>query len=90
MTYVEILLQLKRTQSDHVVPFATGHQVNEGGRKQRPYMLDRTQKLSAQRETTNHDASILKDTRIYINGHLEFTTDIEMKRIIIQAGGQIV
>lgn len=70
--------------------FATGHQVAEGPRKQRAYMLDRTEKLSAQRETTDHDAGILKDTKIYINGYLESTTDIEMKRIITQAGGQIV
>jgi len=77
-------------RTDHVVAFATGHQVAEGGRKQRPYMLYRTEKLSAQRETTNRDAGILKDIKIYINGYLEFTTDIEMKRIIAQAGGQIV
>jgi len=53
-------------------------------------MLDRTEKLSAQRETTDRDAGILKDIKIYINGYLESTTDIEMKRIITQAGGQIV
>ena len=80
----------RASQSDHVVAFATGHQVAEGPRKQRAYMLDRTEKLSAQRETTDHDAGILKDTKIYINGYLESTTDIEMKRIITQAGGQIV
>jgi len=77
-------------RTDHVVAFATGHQVAEGGRKQRPYMLYRTEKLSSQRETTDHNAGILKDTKIYINGYLECTTDIEMKRIIAQAGGQIV
>ncbi|KAF8806407.1 hypothetical protein BYT27DRAFT_7293386 [Phlegmacium glaucopus] len=77
-------------RTDHVVAFATGHQVGEGRGKQRRYMLDRTEKLSAQRETTNHDAGILKDTKIYINGYLEATTDIEMKKIITQAGGQIV
>ena len=52
-------------------------------------MSHRTEKPSAQRETTNH-AGVLKDTKIYINGYLESTTDIEMKRIIAQAGGQIV
>ena len=53
-------------------------------------MLDRTEQLSAQRKSTKHDSGILKDTKIYINGYLESTTDIEMKRIIAQAGGQIV
>ena len=77
------------SQLDHVVAFATGHQVAEGSRKQRPYMLYRTEKPSIQRETTNY-AGVLKDTKIYINGYLESITDIELKRIIAQAGGQIV
>jgi len=53
-------------------------------------MLDQTENTSAQRETTNHDAGILKATKIYISGYLESMTDIEMKKIITQAGGQIV
>lgn len=33
---------------------------------------------------------MLQGTRIYIDGYLESTTDIEMKRLVIEAGGQIV
>ena len=53
-------------------------------------MLDRREELLTRRETANQDAGILKDTKIYINGYLESTTDIEIKRAVTQAGGQIV
>jgi hypothetical protein len=33
---------------------------------------------------------IFRNVRVYINGFLDDTTDIEMKRIIIQYGGQVV
>jgi hypothetical protein len=33
---------------------------------------------------------VLNNTRIYINGYLQDTTDIEMKRVIIEAGGRVV
>lgn len=32
----------------------------------------------------------MRNVRIYINGYLEGTTDIEMKRIVTIAGGQIM
>jgi hypothetical protein len=35
-------------------------------------------------------SSILSNTRIYINGYLRGTTDIEMKRVITEAGGQVL
>ena len=34
--------------------------------------------------------SVLSNTRIYINGYLRGTTDIEMKRVITEAGGQVL
>jgi hypothetical protein len=54
-------------------------------------MATRRSKLrEQQRERTTSDVGILKNTRIYINGYLESTTDIEMKRIVVEAGGEIV
>jgi hypothetical protein len=35
-------------------------------------------------------SSVLSNTRIYINGYLRGTTDIEMKRVIAEAGGQVL
>jgi hypothetical protein len=43
-----------------------------------------------QRERVTSDVGILRNTRIYINGYLESTTDLEMKRIVVEAGGEIV
>jgi hypothetical protein len=54
-------------------------------------MATRRSKLrEQQRERTTSDMGILRNTRIYINGYLESTTDIEMKRIVVEAGGEIV
>jgi len=33
---------------------------------------------------------VLDGVRVYINGYLSDTTDIEMKRIVTQAGGKIM
>ena len=38
----------------------------------------------------NSKASVLKGVRVYINGYLRNTTDIEMKRIVALAGGQVL
>ena len=35
-------------------------------------------------------SSVLSNTSIYINGYLRGTTDIEMKRVIAEAGGQVL
>ncbi|KAF8161158.1 BRCT domain-containing protein [Crassisporium funariophilum] len=80
------------TRSDHVVAFATGHQISEERKNQRLYMNERKAKLSVQRESirSSSELEILKGCRIYINGYLESTTDIELKRLVFQAGGQIV
>jgi uncharacterized protein (DUF1786 family) len=49
-------------------------------------MRMRNEKLKDQREDMALGA--LNNTRIYINGYLRDTTDIEMKRIITEAGGR--
>jgi len=53
-------------------------------------MATRRSKLREQRERVASDVGILRNTRIYINGYLESTTDLEMKRIVVEAGGEIV
>ena len=54
-------------------------------------MATRRSKLrEQQRERVASDVGILRNTRIYINGYLESTTDLEMKRIVVEAGGEIV
>jgi len=73
---------------DRVVSLTKGHQRSEGRVSRQGYMRVRNQKLKAQREEAVIGA--LNNTRIYINGYLRDTTDIEMKRIITEAGGQPV
>jgi hypothetical protein len=73
---------------DHVVSLATGHQKPEGSSHRRAYAKERNAKLKDQRDETI--TSVLSNTRIYINGYLRGTTDIEMKRVITEAGGQIL
>ena len=69
--------------------FATGHQVADERVNQRLYHAHREEKLCKQREISG-DNSLLRDVRVYIDGYLESTTDIEMKRLVVEAGGQIV
>jgi len=72
---------------DRVVSLTTGHQRADGrGQRQEGYVRNRNWKLKDQREEKGLGA--LYNTRIYINGYLRDTTDIEMKRIITEAGGQ--
>ncbi|KAF9569342.1 hypothetical protein CPC08DRAFT_623490, partial [Agrocybe pediades] len=82
----------KRT--DHIVSCATGHQRSEGRADRSSYMAERTHKLRAQRDDSKGSSSngkdVLKDVYVYIDGYLESTTDIEMKRLVAQAGGQVV
>ncbi|KAF8272539.1 hypothetical protein EI94DRAFT_302066 [Lactarius quietus] len=75
-------------RSDHVVSLATGHQKPDGPRHRRAYAKERNAKLRDQREEAM--SSVLSNTRIYINGYLRGTTDIEMKRVIAEAGGQVL
>ncbi|PPQ83285.1 hypothetical protein CVT25_004024 [Psilocybe cyanescens] len=76
----------------HIVSCSTGHQVSEGRKHHTAYMSSRTTKPQAQPENdkSDSDTGILKNTRIYIGGYLENSTDIEMKRLVVQAGGEVV
>ncbi|KAI0723173.1 hypothetical protein C8Q76DRAFT_615315 [Earliella scabrosa] len=74
-------------RSDHICSAATGHQRSEGRGPAMPYIKARVRKLAAQLpETETH---VLRGVRVYINGYLDNTTDIEMKRIVSLAGGQM-
>jgi len=78
-------------RSDHVVSLASGHQRSERRRGIRTgYFEDRTKNLTEQREELPPEATVLNGIRIYINGYLSDTTDIEMKRIATQAGGKVL
>lgn len=70
---------------------ATGHQRSDGRGNQRPYLDARRKKLSDQRpeQESSTGANVLHGVRIYIGGYLDNSTDIEMKRIVALAGGQI-
>lgn len=79
--------------SDHVVSAATGHQRSDGrGQVNKGYMASRSAKLRNQlpERLEGPEGNILRGIRVYINGYLEGTTDIEMKRVVTLAGGQIL
>jgi hypothetical protein len=77
--------------TDRVVSLASGHQRSERRSGVRTdYLQDRTRKLAKQREDRTSEAMVMDGVRVYINGYLSDTTDIEMKRTITQAGGEIV
>ncbi|KAJ3821687.1 hypothetical protein F5880DRAFT_1580283 [Lentinula raphanica] len=79
-------------RTEHVVSMASGHQVSESRRSHRLYHEARSSKLAMQKETTTaaEQPQILSNVKIYIDGLLNGITDIEMKRIITRAGGQIL
>jgi hypothetical protein len=75
---------------DTVVSATGGHQRGEGraphGVSAKAYYEHRSRKLSLQRRDESPEG-ILSNVRVYIDGYLSGTTDIEMRRIIAQAGG---
>ncbi|KAG9317444.1 hypothetical protein JVU11DRAFT_1644 [Chiua virens] len=77
-------------RSDTIVSATTGHQRGEGrtphGVSAKVYFGDRSSKLSLQRREKSLQG-VLNNVRVYIDGYLSGTTDIEMKRIIAGAGG---
>ncbi|KAI0832300.1 hypothetical protein BC628DRAFT_1414614 [Trametes gibbosa] len=78
-------------RSDHISSAATGHQRSEGRGPHKSYLEVRAKKLAEQLpEKPTEGAQALRSVRIYINGYLENTTDIEMKRIVTLAGGQVL
>ncbi|PFH52848.1 hypothetical protein AMATHDRAFT_56361 [Amanita thiersii Skay4041] len=80
-----------RKRTDIVVSTATGHQVAEGSANRLLYLQERDRKLEAQRECTTCDQNrALYLVRAYIDGYLEGTTDIEIKRLICTGGGRVM
>ncbi|KAH9918216.1 uncharacterized protein BXZ73DRAFT_92273 [Epithele typhae] len=74
-------------RTDHIVSAATGHQQGDGRGPGARYMKARDRKLAEQLPETS--SQVLRGVRVYINGYLENTTDIEMKRIVALAGGEV-
>ncbi|KAJ6598913.1 hypothetical protein DFH09DRAFT_18382 [Mycena vulgaris] len=76
----------------YVFSTASGHQVSEGKTNRRLYLEDRTKKIKVQ--TTEvavpEQPQVLANVKCYINGYLANTTDLEMKSIIISAGGKVL
>ncbi len=74
--------------SDHICSAATGHQRSEGPKPCKTRLEVRSKKLANQ--LPESEAQVLRGVRVYINGYLDNTTDIEMKRIVTLAGGQML
>ncbi|KAF4604988.1 hypothetical protein EYR40_003771 [Pleurotus pulmonarius] len=83
-------------RTEHIVSAATGHQRGDGRANgpQKTYFEHRTKKLSEQKVAAAGNASsepqVMRNVRVYINGYLSDTTDIEMKRIVVRAGGDVL
>jgi hypothetical protein len=77
-------------RADYVSTCTTGHQIAEERTSQRIYHELRNQKLKDQIEKDDTGEKPLKNTYIYLDGYLENTTDIELKRLISLAGGNIM
>ena len=59
----------------------------------RLYLVERERKLQAQdsqHRAAGNSSGVLQSVCVYISGYLSGTTDIEMKRIVKEAGGGIV
>ena len=67
---------------------ATGHQRSDGRVKQAPYLAARSKKLEEQKPAIVEPAGVLRGVRVYIDGYISNTTDIEMKRFVTLAGGE--
>lgn len=83
-------------RTEHIVSAATGHQRGDGRANgpQKTYFEHRRKKLSEQKVAAAGNASsepqVMRNVRVYINGYLSNTTDIEMKRIVVRAGGDVL
>jgi len=79
-------------RSDHISSVATGHQRSERRVNQKNYWESRNEKLAQQlpEKPSGSEGNVLRGVRVYINGYLDGTTDIEMKRIVTLAGGQVM
>ncbi|KAJ7684031.1 hypothetical protein B0H17DRAFT_1073315 [Mycena rosella] len=76
----------------YVFSTSTGHQVSEGKTNRRLYLEDRARKIKVQTNAAAapDEPQVLVNVRCYINGFLADTTDLEMKRIIVTAGGKVL
>ncbi|KZT19275.1 hypothetical protein NEOLEDRAFT_1159150 [Neolentinus lepideus HHB14362 ss-1] len=82
-------LNCNSAQHHYITSAATGHQRGEGRGNRGQYLQDRTKKLEEQNAPTGTAAcKPMTNVRIYIDGYLAHTTDIEMKRIVVEAGGR--
>jgi len=75
---------------DRVVSVSTGHQVAEERQNRRLYLQDRQGKLDAQWARNSKSNGIFQSVCVYLSGYLNGTTDIEIKRVIAEGGGQTV
>jgi BRCT domain, a BRCA1 C-terminus domain len=87
--------------TEFFISMSTGHQINDCGRRRKKYSENRNSKLADQQHqrqkaliTTptedSNERKVLDRVRIYINGYLDNMTDIEMKRIVAEAGGRVM
>jgi hypothetical protein len=76
---------------DHVTSTSTGHQRNEM-RGRNTHLKHRSTKLNEQQRVTQEQVEkrILANVRVYVDGYLRDTTDIELKRLVTLAGGRVV
>ncbi|KAJ3548470.1 hypothetical protein NMY22_g1255 [Coprinellus aureogranulatus] len=81
-------------RSDKVLSTSTGHQMTEDTMSRKRYFKERSEALHNQQKPSAPSAAptagIFRNTRIYINGYLEGTTDIEIKRLVIEGGGKVL
>ncbi|KAF9057697.1 BRCT domain-containing protein [Panaeolus papilionaceus] len=80
-------------RTDLVYNCATGHQIWERRKTEATTVIDREKQLSAQRPAPKAVPGFrmaLSGAKIYVNGYIEGSTDTELKRAALSAGGQIV
>ena len=69
---------------------ATGHQRSDGRKHQVAYLQSRSEKLREQLPERHPDATdVLRGVRVYIDGYISVATDIQMKKLVTLAGGEV-
>jgi hypothetical protein len=83
-------VSLTTLSPEHVDSCVTGHQRSDF-RRPSEFIKSRSKKLEDQRQDKGWDAhGVLQGIRIYVGGYMSGTTDIEMKRMVTQAGGRVM
>lgn len=67
-----------------------GHERSERRGRRPEYLEERKIKLDKQTSERGQDSRVLDGTKVYINGYLNGTTDIEMKRILSLGGATVL